>query len=338
MLRSFDSLALRQLRTRPLRSLLTGLGVVLGVGMVFGVLVLAGTIRHTFDEAIDGAWGSFDLVVSAQGSGVLPQDTLARVKATQGVRDAGAMAGSQFTRLDGGGRPVKGLAGQMLIAGYDPKGVAPFDFKLADGRFVRSGREITLERNWARDRGIEVGDRIRVATPTGPAVLPVVGLFKFSGDLSLGGIGLAAMPLGAARPMMNMPTGWTQISVTADDGTDVAALESRIKRTVGPGTRVQTPTALGNETRKQLDALNMILYFFSGIALFVGGFLILNSYNMTVLQRMRELGMLRTLGASRGMVTRSVLAEALVVGVVGTAVGLAVGLGLAAGLVALMRS
>src|SRR3954471_17421592 len=121
MLRSFDSLALRQLRTRPLRSLLTGFGVMLGVGMVFGVLVLAGTIRNTFTQTVNGAWGSFDLVVSAQGSGVLPQNAPARVASTRGVRDAGAMAGSQFTRLRADGRPVKGLAGQMLIAGYDPK-------------------------------------------------------------------------------------------------------------------------------------------------------------------------------------------------------------------------
>ena len=71
----------------------------------------------------------------------------------------------------------------------------------------------------------------------------------------------------------------------------------------------------------------MILYFFSGVALFVGGFLILNSFNMAVLQRMRELGMLRTLGASRGMATLSVLTEALIVGVVGTVLGLALGLG-----------
>ena len=81
----------------------------------------------------------------------------------------------------------------------------------------------------------------------------------------------------------------------------------------------------------------MVLYFFSGVALFVGGFLILNSFNMTVLQRMRELGMLRTLGASRRMATTSVLVEALVIGIVGTVLGLALGLLLASGLIALMR-
>src|SRR6185503_272931 len=117
----------------------------------------------------------------------------------------------------------------------------------------------------------------------------------------------------------------------------VDKLKRRVEAAVGAGTHVQTPGEVADELNDQLAGLNIVLYFFSGVALFVGGFLILNSFNMTVLQRMRELGMLRTLGASRGMATMSVLVEALVLGVVGTALGLALGLGLAAGLISLMR-
>ena len=88
---------------------------------------------------------------------------------------------------------------------------------------------------------------------------------------------------------------------------------------------------------QQLNALNIVLSFFSGIALFVGGFLILNAFNMTVLQRMREIGTLRTLGASRRQVTRTILLEAALIGGVGSVLGLALGLALAEGLIALMR-
>ena len=73
MLRSFNSIAFRQLRTRPLRSALTAFGVVLGVGMVFGVLLLTGTIRATFDEVIDSAWGETDLIVMGEGSGTMAE-------------------------------------------------------------------------------------------------------------------------------------------------------------------------------------------------------------------------------------------------------------------------
>jgi putative ABC transport system permease protein len=101
--------------------------------------------------------------------------------------------------------------------------------------------------------------------------------------------------------------------------------------------KVQTPSEVGDDFAAQIQAFNIVLYFFSGIALFVGGFLILNSFNMTVLQRMREIGTLRTLGATRGAVVRTVMIEALALGVVGAVAGLALGIGMAVGLVSLMR-
>ena len=94
-----------------------------------------------------------------------------------------------------------------------------------------------------------------------------------------------------------------QISIAALDRGDVDALKKRVERVLGDGANVQTPGEVSDQIAEQLAGLNIVLYFFSGVALFVGGFLILNSFNMTVLQRMRELGMLRTLGASRRMAT-----------------------------------
>jgi putative ABC transport system permease protein len=338
VVRSFNSLALRQLRTRPLRSVLTAFGVVLGVGMVFGVLLLVGTIRATFDEVIDSAWGETDLIVMGEGSGTMAEDTLDRIREVDGVREAAGMVGGMFTRLEADGSPVTGNKGQMLIAGYETKGYQPYDFRLVEGRRIASGLEIMVEQNWARDRGFDVGDRVRVAGPTGRSELPIIGVFKLTSDLNVGGLGYAAMPLRAARRAFDQPRGWMQISIAATDRGEVGALKRRVEQVVGSGANVQTPGEVSEQVSEQLAGLNMVLYFFSGVALFVGGFLILNSFNMTVLQRMRELGMLRTLGASRAMATGSVLTEALVIGAAGTALGLALGLGLASGLISLMRS
>src|ERR671911_1887387 len=174
MLRSFNSIAFRQLRTRPLRSALTAFGVVLGVGMVFGVLLLTGTIRATFDEVIDSAWGETDLIVMGEGSGTMPEAMLDDIKDVAGVRDAAGMVGGMFTRLNRDGSPVKGNTGQMLIAGYETKGYQPYDFRLVKGRRIRRGPEVMVEQNWARDRGYDVGDRVPVAGPPGPAPVPVV--------------------------------------------------------------------------------------------------------------------------------------------------------------------
>src|ERR687897_2783469 len=227
MLRSFNSIAFRQLRTRPLRSALTAFGVVLGVGMVFGVLLLTGTIRATFDEVIDSAWGETDLIVMGEGNGTMAPETLGRVKEVEGVRQAAGMVGGMFTRLEADGSPVKGPKGQMLIAGYETKGYQPYDFRLVEGRKIASGLEIMVEQNWARDRGYDVGDRVRVAGPTGRTELPIIGIFKLTSSLNVGGPGHAAMPLGAARRAFDQPDGWMQISIAAVDRGEVDALKRR---------------------------------------------------------------------------------------------------------------
>jgi putative ABC transport system permease protein len=337
MLRSFNSLALRQLRTRPLRAVLTTFGIVLGVGMVFGVLILTGTIRATFDEVIDSAWGETDLIVMGEGNGTMPERTLDDIKQVAGVRDAAGMVGGMFTRLERDGSPVDGPTGQMLIAGYDTEGYQPYDFRVVEGRKIFTGVEVMVEQNWARDRGYDIGDRVPVAGPTGELKLPIIGIFKLTSSLNVGGLGYAAMPLPAARRVFDQQSGWMQISIAASDRGAVEGLKRRVEHVAGSGANVQTPGEFSDQVSEQLAGLNMVLYFFSGVALFVGGFLILNSFNMTVLQRMRELGMLRTLGASRRMATGSVLVEALVLGVVGTVLGLGLGLLLASGLIALMR-
>src|SRR5436190_15367290 len=129
MLASFDGLAVRQLRTKRLRSVLTTIGIILGVGMVFGVLTLTSTIRATFDDVISSAWGSKDLIVTpAGGGGVLSENTVERARAVPGVKDASGMVGGVFTRLNTKGRPVKGAGGRLWVAGYDTAGTAPYDF------------------------------------------------------------------------------------------------------------------------------------------------------------------------------------------------------------------
>jgi putative ABC transport system permease protein len=118
----------------------------------------------------------------------------------------------------------------------------------------------------------------------------------------------------------------------------LADVRGRLQRRLGPGVEVSTPQAKSAEMQKQLASLDVVLYFFSGIALFVGAFLILNSFNMTVLQRMREIGTLRALGATDTRIVRTVLVEALALGVAGSVFGLALGAGLGVLLVAAMKS
>ena len=144
------------------------------------------------------------------------------------------------------------------------------------------------------------------------------------------------MPVADAREVMDKPGVWDEINVVAAATAPPRRCASGSTRSSGAGVEVDAADQEREEIQDQLASLDVVLYFFSGIALFVGGFLILNSFNMTVLQRMREIGTLRALGARAPVVTRHPRRGDRA-GVLGTSLGLGLGVGLAAGLVALMR-
>jgi len=328
---SLSGIGLRSLRARPLRSLLTAGAVVLGVGMVFGVLLLVGTIHATFDHLYDATYGKTDLVVSGVNSvGSLPESTIDRIRAVDGVDAASGDIFSIFRTLDERGRVDRAMTAQLYVVGVDYRQPDMTTAVRVAGRKPVAGRpEVELDRDWAAAHDVGVGDRVRFSTPSGIVPLRVVGLFTFAGGLDLGGYGTGSMPVDVARRIMDKPGVWDEIMLTTSRGTSVESLRARLKSTLGPGVEVSTPKTKSQEMQDQFATLDILLYFFSGIALFVGGFLIFNSFGMTLLQRTREIGTLRALGAGSLRVTRSILVEALVLALVGSLLGLVLGGGLA---------
>ena len=337
-MRSFGSLAFRQVRARRLRALLTAAGIVLGVGMIVGVLVLAATIQRTFTDLFDSVYGRTDLVVSGTDQTSLPGSTLGKVRDTRDVADAEGRISTVFSLVDRFGLASEDAGSELNVGGEDPDASNLTDAETVAGRRPRRGGEIMLQQSWAEAQDIELGDRVRFATPSGLARLRVVGLFQFATGLDFGGEGFGALALGQARELMEKPRSFDEVNVVVDGGEDtIDDVRGRLKDELGKGVRVLTPSAKSNEIEAQLQGFNAVLYFFAAMALFVGGFLIFNSFNMTVFARMREIGMLRTLGTTRGMVTRSVLTEAALLGCVGAVLGVGLGILLALGLAWLMR-
>lgn len=338
-LHGFAGLGPRSLRARKLRSGLTAAGIVLGVGMAFGVLVLVATIHSSFDSLFSAIYGNTNVVVSGKNSiGEVPQGTLAKVRRVDGVEVASGRVMGIYRLIGEGGKADTSTSSTLFVAGTNLRGADPTESEIVTGREPRGLNQIELEQSWADARGLATGDRIQVATPSGAATLLVSGTFRFQSAIDLGGYGTAAAETSAVRRLTGKPSGWDEITVIGADGVSDAELTRRIRAVVGRGVEVATPAAKSEEVDEAMSSLDIVLYFFSGMAIFVSVFLILNSFNMTVLQRIREIGTLRALGASRARIGASVLSEALVLAVPGCALGLLLGIGLAEVLAAAMRS
>ena len=338
-MRSFSSLALRQVRARRARALLTAAGIVLGVGMILGVLLLAVTINRTFADLYESAYGRADLVVSGTGDDSLPGSAVETVESTQGVEEAVGRVIGIFTLIEGDGSAPGDAANQLNVAGQEAAATDVTDSETIAGREPERAGEIALQDSWADANDLGVGDRVELATPDGARRFEVVGLFQFSSGFEFGGQGFAAMDLDAARRVMDKPRAFDEVNViVAGGGETIDEVQRRLEQAFGRGVQVETPATKADDIESQLQAFNAILYFFAAMALFVGGFLIFNAFNMTVLQRTREIGMLRTLGAPRRKITASVLREAALLGLAGAALGLALGAALAYALAELVRA
>lgn len=317
------ALAWRSVRARKGRALLNALGIVLGVALFFSVLSLSSTIVSTFENLFTSVYGETDLIVTggANAQGTLAEDLLEKVQRIDGVQTAVPAVGSTMSRVRSGASP--GQKDQVFADGSRPGDPDLNGAEMISGE--RGGDGLALDSGWAKAQGIEIGDRVRFATTTGVHRLEVTGIFRFASGVEFGGQGFGSLSLEQARKLFAIPRGYTQIGVKVARGRSVEAVRKAVEDVVPRGADVNTPSDIADTINDQIRGFNVILWFFAAMSLFVGGFLILNSFNMTVAQRLREIGMLRTLGASRALIRRMILLEAVILGLLGALLGLVVG-------------
>ncbi len=334
-LRRFSGLSLRNLRARVQRTLLTAVGIVLGVGIVFGVLTLSDTMSGTFKELFTRAYGSADLTVTAAGgSGGFDQKVLKEVRGYEGIGSAAPYCSLSSSlildRVQKNGLPE---VMSMQLFGVEPQSAQlATGFELTDGHFPRSARELTLDGASAERAGLELGEKVTVGTPEGPKELKLVGLLRIPGG-SFGGLAFGMVPLPFAQKAFDKQGQISGIAVDAADGVSVSDLRDDLNRKLGEGLQAERSETRTQEISGQLQGFKIALLFFAGTSLFVGAFLVFNALSMTVLERTRELGMLRALGSTRAMIARSVVVEAMLLGVLGSLLGVLFGYGMARGLV-----
>ena len=337
---------LRSLLARKLRLLLSGLAVVLGVAFVSGTFVLTDTLGKVFDDLFEDVNAGSSVAVRGVPSlegGIPPAVDAAlveRVRAVDGVVEAvGRVTG--YAELVVDGEPIENTGGPSI--GVDLQaGSALETLTVREGRPPVGPAEVAIDAATAERVGIAVGDEIQVAVAGGLRDVTVTGTVGLGDTDGFAGAALTAFDLETAQAVLGQPGTFQEIAVAGEDGVDDADLATRIgavlPEAVEAVTAAQASAETSAEIKEGLGFFTTALLVFAGISLFVGAFLIFNTFSMLVAQRAKELALLRALGASRRQVTGSVLVEALVVGLFASIIGFALGVGVAVGLRGLLAA
>ncbi|MDT9691159.1 FtsX-like permease family protein [Streptomyces sp. P9(2023)] len=341
--------ALRNVLAHKARLLMTVLAVMLGVAFVSGTLVFTDTLSQAFRQQ---SAKSYDDVAVAVTMYPTPEEAAKTPGLSQGVIDRlGKLDGvaSVTGRADGfAGVPDKN--GKLIGVGWSNKGTnfAPgadgkdraYDFTQGAGP-LQDG-QIALDKDTASKGGYQVGDTVRVATNGPVKEYTLAGVFTTEdGAVSAGG-SMVLFDTAVAQKQYVKPGFYRDATIVAAPGSDAGKLLDEVLKVVPKSATAQTGQALADQQARDIEQglgnLKQVLLGFAGIALFVGVFLIANTFTMLVAQRTKELALMRAVGASRKQITRSVLAEAGIVGLIASAVGYGLGIALAAGLRAGMNA
>ena len=336
---------LKGLLAHKRRMFTTALAVTLGVAFMAGTLVLTDTIGKTFDDLFGDVFKNTDAVVRAEEAFDGPMNSGAQrgrvdeslVASLRGVTGAAVVEGQVqgYARLVGKDGKALGnpQMGAPTFGGNWSEARELNPFTLVAGESPRADNEVVIDKKSADDGKLAVGDTTTVLVQGPPQQVRIAGIAKFGTADSPGGASFVLFTGPAAQRLVAEPGKFDSIALVATEGLSQAELVRRVAPVLPAGVEAVTGVAVTTENqdeiRKGFSFFNTFLLVFAVVALLVGGFMIFNTFSITVAQRTRENGLLRALGASRRQILSSVLVEATVIGVVASALGLAAGIGVA---------
>ena len=335
------SLAWRNSASRLERSLLTVLAVALGVGLILGTDLTASALREELRQATQSLIGNTDAEVfafSEKGFGAGMVDVVSKLP------EVSAAAPVVSKRLSG---TVSDRTVSFQLLGIDPDAEQKLHpYGVVEGQNIAAADKaaVLLDQKWAKDNGVAVGGKVTLFTATGPDDYTVKGLLRNS-SFSQSSFGpVVFVPLAQAQKAFGMGARVTQVSVAlksscagsyADCTYGPFRQDLRSKATEEYSVR-DNRAFVGGQRDPYLE-IQPVLIFFAIMALGIGLFLIYNNIAVTVLERRREIGLLRAAGATPGWIRALFLVQAAILGVIGTVVGLGVGLLIARQLIEYLR-
>lgn len=341
---------LKSLMARKLRLVMSAFAIILGVSFVSGSFIFTDTLGRAFDGIVAGSVG--DVVVrpegaqvasGSQGSATIPASVVADLADVEGAARADGNVGFPGAFVIGPDGKIIGGQGAPAL-GVNHTGGPAADGRefgtLQGGRWPEAAGEVVLDTATAERTGYALGDTVPVLTAGEPprAEPTLVGIVEFTG----GTVGASVSVFETAYAQELFLGGqdvFNDVWVTRADGVSQEELRSAVEAVLPEGVEAVTGEAAAEEAENAigqgLSFINTFLLVFAAVALVVGAFLIVNTFSILVAQRSRELALFRAIGATRRQVTRSVVLEAVVVGLIGSTLGLLLGVGLALGIQAL---
>ncbi|MTA27784.1 MAG: FtsX-like permease family protein [Actinobacteria bacterium] len=342
-------LTIRGVIARKWRIFLTILAVVSGVAFVSGAFVLTDSVKKSINDLFATLSEGIDLEVRtsiAFGDEATAErdpvsvELIDQISAVEGVRLAEGNLLRAATVIKSDGEPLRTSGPAFGIAWVGPDGL--------DGRTMVEGRpatgpgEVTLDKSSARRAGYEVGDTVTIVGPTGKGDFALVGLNGTGKTTNGGGASIAAFDPRTANEFLGAKDMVDSIYIAIDEGADRDVVMAAVDAALPDGIEVITGEQSAEETAGAIndiiDIFGNVLLGFAAVSLFVSAFLIFNTFAIIVSQRLRELALLRAVGASSRQIRTMIIGEALVVSVIATVLGIVAGMGVAKGIVAIFNA
>lgn len=323
------------LKRHVVRSLLTVIGIVLGVAVFVAMHTANQAVFFAFERTVDRIAGAAQLQITAGETG-FPEEVLERVQAIPDVQVAvPVIEAPAGTTLPG--------QGNILILGVDMTGdrsLRDYDLESGDDAviddplvFLAQPDSIIITHEFSERNNLGVGDRLTLSTMVGDKAFTVRGIMHSGGLTSAFGGNLAVMDIYAAQQVFGRGRRFDRIDVKLRDGVAVQDGRAAISKVLGVGFEVEPPASRGQQLESTLAVYSVSMNISSVFALFIGMFIIYNSFSIAVTQRRSEIGILRALGAPRRQIRNLFLIESAVSGLLGSIAGIALGIVMARGMV-----
>jgi putative ABC transport system permease protein len=323
------------LRKHAVRSLLTVVGIVLGVAVFVAMHTANQAVFFAFERTVDRIAGAAQLQITTGEAG-FPEEVLERVQEVPEVQVAvPVIEAPAGTNLAG--------QGNILILGVDMTGdrsLREYDLESGDEAvvddplvFLAQPDSIIVTKEFAERNGLTVGSRLTLSTMLGDRAFTVRGIMRSGGLTSAFGGNLAVMDIYAAQLVFGRGRRFDRIDLKLKDGVPVDEGRAAIQKALGVGYEVEPPAARGQQLESTLAVYAISMNVSSVFALFIGMFIIYNSFSIAVTQRRSEIGILRALGAPRHQIRNLFLLESAASGLLGSIAGIGLGIVMARGMV-----